>query len=249
MSKKNFAYIFLISIFFFFYSCKKIESPPYISINAYYPLQAGSSYTYRLDSTVLAPFGSALVVHSYLLKDSIESNFYDNSGRLSYRVYRFITDTLQSQPWQYLSTYYITPTSTTIEVMDDNNYRFIKLADPVVNGFSWQGNTYIDTKSAESTVQFMDGWNYTYENVNESYTVPMGTLDSTITILQDTSDVPDVPFSQSLDFYEHVSATEVYAKNIGLIYKEFTHWTWQINPEAAYQDGSYGIKLSLINYQ
>lgn len=238
--------IFICTVCFF--SCKKTETNLYVSDNAYYPLQTGSSFIYRLDSTVLAPFGTALVVDSYLLKDSIESTFNDDAGRLSYRVYRFITDTLQLTGWQYLSTYYITPTATDIEVMDDNNYRFIKLISPVVQGNSWLGNSFIDTKSINSPVQFMDGWNYTYQNVNMPYTVPGGTIDSTVTVLQNEESIPDTTFQQSDPFYEQITAVEVYAKGIGLIYKNFLHWTWQTEPQPAYQDGSYGIQLSLISY-
>ena len=244
--------IFLFVAFgclFFFSSCKKTETAAYIPVNDYYPLQAGSSFIYRLDSTIDAPFGTALVVHSYLLKDSIESTFNDNLGRLSYRVYRYITDTLQLEGWQYLSTYYITPTTTTVEVMDDNNYRFIKLTAPVVNGGSWMGNSFIDTQSGSSTVQYLDGWNYTYQNTNLPYTVVKGEIDSTVTVVQDDETIPDQPFDPNY-YQQRNYSVEVYAKGIGLIYKNFLHWTWQTTPApASFDDDSYGIALSLISYQ
>jgi hypothetical protein len=44
---------------------------------------------------------------------------------------------------------------------------------------------------------------------------------------------------------------EVYAKGIGLIYKEFIRWTYQ-PPTAVnkyFQEGSFGIKLNLIDYK
>ena len=51
-------------------------------------------------------------------------------------------------------------------------------------------------------------------------------------------------------YFEIIIAKEVYAKNIGLISKEFFHETWQ-PPNANSNNGyfeanSYGIKLSII---
>jgi hypothetical protein len=247
MHRIFFFIIFAFAGVLFFFSCKKTEMPAYPAPNDYYPLRIGASFTYRVDSTVLAPFGSALLVVSHDLKDSIVSTFNDDAGRLSYLVYRFITDTLQTQPWQYISTYFITPTSTDIEVVDENNFRFIKLVTPIAAGRSWLGNAYIDTKSVNSNVQYLDGWNYTYENVNMPDTVQRGIIDSTVTVLQQDESTPG-DFSTSDLYYEKNYSVEVYGKGIGLIYKDFLHWTWNQNPEPAYSDDSYGIRLSLISY-
>ncbi len=228
--------------------CKKqTETPVNPSIFDYLPLQTGRVLVYRLDSTVTPPFGVSLVVKSYLLKDSIESSFTDNTGRTSFRINRYITDTLSAQGWNYLSTYYITPATTTIEVVDDNNYRFIKLAAPVMTGQSWKGNAYIDTKSAYSQVTYLDNWDYTYQNVDQPFTVNKGTLDSTLTVLQRDETIPEGPFDPN-NYQQRNYSIEVYAKGIGLIYKGFLHWTWHTSPPpAAYQDGSYGIRLNLID--
>ena len=241
-------YLFVLAtIICVLYSCSKDSltplSPP---VTDYYPMQVGKVLVYRLDSTAITSFGGALTTNSYHLKDSIASTFMDNTGRLSYLVYRFITDTLETKPWQYLNTYYVTPTDQTAELIDDNNLRFLKLASPVSNDFSWQGNTYIDTRSATSPYQYLDGWNYVYHDVNSPYTVLMGTIDSTITILQRDETSPEGPFDPQ--FYQQRNySTEVYAKGIGLIYKEFLHWTWQTTPPPArYADDSYGITLNLM---
>src|SRR5215212_1442848 len=104
-------------------SCKKNDS--FITINNtaanYYPLDTGKIWIYRLDSTTTPAFGTSLVMRSYHIKDSIGVAFMDNTGRESWPVYRFITDTLQQGPWRSLSTYYVTPVDKNIEVMDDNN--------------------------------------------------------------------------------------------------------------------------------
>ena len=231
-------------------SCKKETTTiSFSSLTEYYPLQVGKSLIYRLDSTTTPPFGASLQVISYLAKDSIESIFPDNQGRNSYRVFRYITDTLQTKDWQYISTYYITPTNQSIEVLDDNNLRFIKLHMPILEGFSWKGNKYIETISSSSNVSYLDDWDYTYQNCGMPITVMKGTLDSTITITQRDDTQPAGAFDPS-SYQQRNYAVEVYAKGIGLVYKEFLHWTWQTTPPPAkYEDGSYGIKLTLVDFR
>jgi hypothetical protein len=233
-------------------SCKKESADIQLApLTDYYPLQVGNSYTYRLDSTVYLSFGSIITTVSYLAKDSIVDTYNDNTGRPAFLVYRYLTDTLIKAPFTYNTVYSITPTGKTIEVTDANNLHFINLAQPVTTGTTWIGNAYIDTKSITTDLAYMDNWNYNYQNINAPFMVLKGTIDSTITVLAiDETRPDDSPFDPQY-FKQRDYAEEVYAKGIGLIYKEFTHWVWQpsdnINP-GHYEDGSYGIKLNLVDY-
>ncbi|QEC66953.1 hypothetical protein FRZ67_06440 [Panacibacter ginsenosidivorans] len=232
-------------------SCaKQTETVNLPALSDYYPLQTGKVFIYKLDS-LLIPIsgGSELEVKSYHARDSIADTIRDNIGRLSYRVYRSITDTLESQPWKTIGSYYITPEDNTVEVMDENNLRFIKLKEPLRNDYNWQGNSYIDTRSASSSYQFMDGWNYIYQNAAMPYTVLMGELPNTITVLQEDETSPPGDFDPN-SYQQRNYSIEVYAYGIGLVYKEFLHWTWQTTPPPAkFDNDSYGIRLNLISYR
>lgn len=232
---------------YIFSSCtKKDVLSSSIKAENYYPVSNGKVWIYRLDSTNIPSFGTSLVISSYHLKDSVGSLFTDNAGRDSWVVYRFITDTLEQYPWQSLSSYYITPTASDVEVVEDNNLRFIKLVTPVSEGKTWPGNSYIDTRSPNTPFQYLDGWNYVYKNVDSSYTTLAGVIDSSITILQHDETSPEGPFDPQF-FQQRDYSVEVYANGVGLIYKNFLHWVWQPTPEPAhYADGSYGIILNLI---
>ncbi|HVX51108.1 MAG TPA: hypothetical protein VHB48_13165 [Chitinophagaceae bacterium] len=229
-------------------SCKKqTEQLPLPALADYTALQTGKVLVYRLDSTNIDQSATQLVVTSYLVKDSIASTFTDNAGRLSYTIYRFITDTLSKGPWQPLLTYYVTPGKNTVETVDDKNLRYISLTEPVTDGFSWNGNSYIDTRSATSEYQFMDGWNYTYQNINQPYTTLKGDIDSTITVLQVDDTSPPGEFDPGT-YQQRNYSLEVYGKGTGLVYKTFLHWTWQPTPPPAqYQNDSYGIRLNLMD--
>jgi hypothetical protein len=231
-----------------FYSCKKeTEQLNLPQLADYTALQTGKVLIYHLDSTVVDVSGTQLANRAYLIKDSIAAIFADNTGQPSYRVYRFITDTLAAKPWQVLTTYYITPYDNSVEVVDDNNLRFITLKEPMVEGFSWKGNSYIDTRSATSSYQYMDNWDYTYQNVNMPFTTIKGAIDSTATVLQIDETAPPGPFDPGT-FQQRNYSLEVYGKGIGLVYKEFLHWTWQPGGSSPqYESDSYGFKLNLID--
>jgi len=249
MKLKMFIIVCCGTLVFFMAGCdKQTETLNLPALEAYYPLQTGKVFIYRLDSMLIPFSGSDMLVRSYHARDSIADTIRDNMGRLSYRVFRSIRDTLDAQPWQSIGTYYITPTGHTIEVMDEHNLRFVKLAEPIRNDYSWQGNTYIDTRSAGSPYQYMDGWNYVYQNVGQPYTVLQGTQAHTITVLQQDETSPPGDFDPN-NYQQRNYSVEVYAEGVGLIYKEYLHRTWQVTPPPPkFDNDSYGIKLNLISY-
>lgn len=246
--KKLFTVSLVLCLLAVMTGCKKeSETLDTATLTDYFPLQTGKTFLYRLDSTVLASFGTALTVKSYLAQDSIESTFTDNQGRLSYRIFRLIRDTAGLKPWQFAATFVATPTPQSVEYVD-NNLRFIKLHAPITEGYTWKGHAYIDTKSLNTTVAYLDEWEYEYRNVGQSYQLFNNTYDSTVTVFQQDETTPPGPFDPN-NYQQRNIGTEVYAKGVGMIYKEFLHWTWQTTPPPAkYEDGSYGVKLRLISH-
>ena len=214
----------------------------------YYPIRVGQSFTYRLDSTLYVSFGTRIKVNSYLAKDSVAGTATDNLGRTIYIVYRYLTDTLQKNPYTFGSSYTITPTASTIETTDADNLRYIKLVQPIDALTSWNGNSYIDASSDNTA--YLANWQYRYRNINQPFTVLSGTLDSTLTVLQDSAvnvtDPFDPNFIQSYSY-----SSEVYAKGVGLIYKDLGYYVYQpigtITP--GYTAQSFGIRLNLISHR
>jgi len=238
--------MYLLLIVFALFSCKKqTESLNMIALNDLYPISVGKVFIYKLDSINTADFGKKLVTNSYHAKDSVESTFLDASQRTSFRIYRYTRDTLDIQDWAFAGTYYSTITNEKVEV-NDNNLRVITLASPVSYNTVWLGNSYINTL-LPSPFYFLDNWNYQYQNINYSFTCLKGNIDSTTTVLQQDYQVPQSGFDAG-QYNEKNYSIEVYAKGIGLIYKDFLHYIWQPNTRT-YQDDSYGIRLNLIEYR
>lgn len=249
--KRYFLLFFCFTSFcLLFIGCAKESTAlTFPALSDYYPLETGHVYIYRLDSSLIPLSGSELEVKSYHAKDSIADTIRDNMQRLSYRIYRSVTDTLETQPWRNIATFYVTPEEQTVEYVDDNNLRFIKLKQPLRNDFSWQGNSFIETKAGTSPYRYLDGWDYTYSNVGQPYTVIKGVLDNTITIVQQDETSPPGPFDPG-SYQQRNYSVEVYAKNIGLVYKELLHWTWQTTPPPAkFDNDAFGVKLNLIDYR
>ena len=137
MKKLVAASFVFVSAWFLIVGCESSKETFKTSpLSDYYPLKIGTTLTYRLDSTVPAPFGTALLVKSYQAKDSIESTFIDNQGRVSYRIFRLIRNLAGTQPWRFASTYVATPTQNTIEYVD-NNLRFVKLVSPLKEEYTF----------------------------------------------------------------------------------------------------------------
>ncbi len=242
---KNFIELFCISLFFI--SCKK-ENEKFTteSVSDYFPLQVGKYITYNLDSTVFINFGQKDTVISYQVQDRVDAQITDNLGRTAYRIYRFIRKD-SSEDWVQNNTFTATPTSNSIEYVE-NNLRFLKLEMPVKQDFSWKGNSYIDTYSLLSDMQYLDDWDYIYDSVDAPLTINSLSFDSTIKVFERDESEGDDPSLPSTSYAERSYALEKYAKGIGLIYREFLHWEYQgcSCPEHGFK--GYGIKLSIVDH-
>ncbi|HVM89580.1 MAG TPA: hypothetical protein VMT76_15435 [Puia sp.] len=246
--KKINIFFFSLLLFILFSACQKKGIYQTDQVTDWVQLQPGKTITYRMDSTNYTYFGLYTTVTTYTVQDVVDTTFMDNLNRPTWRVIRYITDSTQTQPWQNLETYTVTPTIQTLEV-DENNLRYIKLSLPFTDGFNWQGNSYIGTSQDNNLdLSYLAGWNYYYDSIGASYNVIAGTIPNTLIVRQaddyggDSSDI-------SSPSYRNYSI-EVYAKGVGLIYKDFLHWFYQppnnTNP-AGYKTG-YGIRLNMIGH-
>lgn len=231
-----------------FAGCEKSEETTMIPISDYAPLLVGKYITYQLDSTVYTDFGVTKEVHSYEVKYEVDAAITDNLNQPAFRVVRYIRP-IAGTMWTPDATFMAKNTGQSLEFVE-NNLRFIKLRQPILNGFSWKGNSYFDTQSQFSALNYMDDWDYQYENVGEPLTLGGLNFTSTITVNHRNEIIgsPEDP-----QFYSEVNTSvEKYAQGVGLIYKDFYHDEYQppttIGGSGYHVDGSYGIRLTAIDY-
>ncbi|HYC29157.1 MAG TPA: hypothetical protein VEB42_10075 [Chitinophagaceae bacterium] len=248
--KKIFTQLTLLAaIVLVFSQCNKKDELTSEPVEDYMNLQVGKYIIYRLDSMKFVNLDTAKA--SYQAKDEIDGTLTDNLGRPSFRVVRYLRDLAGTQPWKESMTYMITVDKSnkgTIEVTE-NNFRYVKLQQPINEGFSWKGNNYISLYSSDPDwdYRFLDDWDYFYENVGQSYTTLSGNVENTLTVNQRDEELgyPDDP----LGYSERNFAYEVYGKGIGLIYKDFLHMQYQpaTGGNPAYRLG-FSIKLNMISH-
>jgi hypothetical protein len=104
-----------------------------------------------------------------------------------------------------------------------NNLRFKKLIFPVTDGDAWQGNRAIDTNDVDN--RYYGGWVYRYSDVGKPYDNGLVSypVTATVTAINDSLNNPDLIDTA---YAERTLMKEVYAYDIGLISREFIHWTY-----------------------
>jgi len=224
-------------------SCSKSsEDFKTVSLDTYSPLVVGKYITYNLDSLVFLPFGGSSVIRNYQVKYSVDGTLTDNLGRPAYRIIRYIRKT-PANPWVPDASFMTVNTGNSIE-FTENNMRYIKLKAPIQEGYSWKGNAYIDTYSLNSEVKYMDGWDYTYEDVHQPKTVGSFHLDSTLVVNQ-REDSLGAPVTPQTQYAEKNISKEIYAKGIGLVFRDFLHWEFQ-RVSTSYT--GYGVTYTMIDH-
>lgn len=232
-----------------FAACKKgneeLNTTP---ISEYTPLEVGKYITYQLDSFRYLPFSLQGVTLSYQVKFVVDGQITDNLGRPAYRIVRQIRVN-PTDAWVNDNSFTAIPGENSFEFID-NNLRFLKLRGPVKDGFTWKGNSYINTTSQFSDFAYLDGWDYMYDSVGAPLSLGSFALDNTIKIAQRDEIIgnPDDPNSYSEINY----GVEYYAKGIGLVYKRIFHSEYQppttIGTTGSYSSDSKGYTLTMIDH-
>jgi hypothetical protein len=227
-------------------ACEKTEeAPATTSMESYYPLQVGKFITYRLDSTVYDNLNTVKVVRSYVVRDMIDEVIKDNLGRDTYRIRRMIRSNSDTTVWTDNATFLVYQDRQRTEFME-NNLRFIKLINPIRDFQTWKGNSYINVQ--DDMLNFYDDWDYFYDLVGQPYELNGTVYPETLTVEQIDELLPEnADTSDKSRFYILTRSSEVYAKGIGLIYKDFLYENWDANSES-YEPNSYGVKLTLLNH-
>lgn len=219
------------------FSCKKqTDDFTLAPLTDYYPLQTGKFIVYQGDSTVFVGLDGVKQQRYFQVKDSIEAEVTDNNGKPGFRIRRFIRDSAGTQPWRDNNTFFVVPVNNSIEYVE-NNLRFIKLRLPITEGFIWRGNSYINYNSnyaGGNEYNFYQLWDYTYAFVGQPYIDNTLNLPETLTV----NHVDDLTGS------ERRYSVEVYAKGIGLVYKDLLYEYTDVNNPP----GGFGIRLVMIEH-
>lgn len=200
MVKKTFLFSLLVSALITANSCKKdIIQLPEPSYREYFNDAVGSYIIYECDSIIYDDFNQSIDTNSFLIKEYFQSTFVDNSGRNAIRVERWKkpADTLN---WFLKDVWSLVKTNVQVEKVEED-VRFIKLVFPVRSALQWNSNA----------LNSLDSRTVAYSKVHEVFSTDSMQFDSTIT-------VENIDPTNLVSEYRN---TEVFAKNVGMIYKKF----------------------------
>jgi len=223
------------------FSCRKANTNTSDLTRNYFPLTLGKSVTYAVDSVYY--FGSVRLkteVKSQL-KYSITDTFTDQLHRLSY-IMDVYSRPYDGAVWYPIRVILITPTATGLLYTQDGT-QYVKLMFPVANGFSWAGNQ--NAQWQDTTYAYLKNWNYTYQNYHLPYFDGYESFDNTVTVLEDNEHVNYQNIDSAVSGYD-TYAEEIYAYNVGMIYKDWTHTTWV---DSSQNKSGYSVVMQAIDNQ
>ncbi len=189
---KHILYIFIP--FFLFTYCKKEDKASSVNFHYdYIPTEVGTWAEYEVREITHTSTGVHDTLH-YLLKEEVALEIEDNNYRFE-RFWRSNTN----ENWEIKDVWTRT-ISPTLFQQTEENINFNKLVFPVKKNQIWNGNAFNN----------QDELLYEYSNLHENYNLNNFNFDSTVTVIQ----------QENINAIEYQTANEVYAKNIGLVYKE-----------------------------
>ncbi len=196
--------IYLLFLIAVFVSChRKVDNTPRLVGKEYYN-NKGSWIVYKVDSIVFSDFGGGTVqkidTFIYQVKEIISEKFTDNAGKETNRIERY-KRAADSLPWQITNVWISNLGDNDLQKVEENN-RYVKLVFPVYENKTWNGNQF----------NSFDALDYTYIGIKQPVVLNGYTFDNTITVLQNDS--------TDDNFIEKSYAKEIYAINIGMVYKQ-----------------------------
>lgn len=197
------------------FGCERItDTFPTISYD-YFPLETGKYKTYQIDSTVYDEYNCSVVVNSFQIKEVTGEMSTDGEGDPFYYVNRFYRKD-SSSAWTLLGIWTEKIESNQLQRVEDNQ-RQIKLVFPLKNERRWDGIVYIRRDTLVPLRggvinQYKDWDDFVISELGEPFVDTVSNTLYTEAVL-----VTQVDKTNNI---ERRFSKEVYAKDIGLVYKE-----------------------------
>jgi len=212
----------------------------------FYPTQIGKYIVYDYDSVIYDDLQRTSLPFTGQVRYETADTFRDAGGRLSYVIK---VERRQNNTDNFVANdvIYVTPTDAHLE-FSQKNLTFIKLIFPVSNGESWNGNAMIPTNDPDPAYNEFDddAWNYTYANFDTDYQPGAKLYEHTVTVNQIDDQLNDPAVDSTAYAYKNFSK-EVYAYNVGMVYRERVYWEFQPKPGGSGYKKGYSIIMRAVD--
>ena len=223
--------LFYLSIVWIVSSCSSSTVEPDAARlgYTYFPLEEKSFAIYEVEETIYS-LTATPVTRNYQIKEVIAEPFRDLSNEEAFKVMRYSRQSTTAD-WE-LDSVWVAKRTANRAIRTENNRSFVKLIFPVEESQKWNGNVLNELGADE----------YEFSQVAKPFTIANQPYTSTATVMQ----VNDSSACNMKRVYE------VYAQDIGLIYKEkiLVDYRQTNNICEGLGDIQAGIQLyqKLINY-
>ena len=230
MIKLSIKYIIFIFSVLVFISCENnnnTEIQKDLYGKQFFPLTVGNTLIYKITHINIDAPSEIYDTTIYYLKEIVESYHIDNESDTAYRIERYTSP--DKNHWTINQIWSAKRTTLTAEKVEENQ-RIVKLRFPVAVNQQWNGNLFNN----------LDAKIFKIRDINFNYSIDNQQFEDCVLVVHDSL------LSLVYKNYE----CEIYAKNIGLIYKEITHISSQIiNPLIMIENRAkilYVLKQELI---
>ena len=175
-----------------------IEIDPADTGQTFYPLSTGDHREYEVTQIKYSILKLPDTLR-YFLKEEVGESYINQTGSTTFTLTRYkrSNDTLA---WEMDSVWSVIKSETNV-VVTENNIPYVKLIFPVLDQKQWDGNAF----------NIFEKELYSYENIYQPFSSGNMDYNSTIKVIQSYNQDPIVRWDVR---------SEIYAENIGLIYKE-----------------------------
>jgi len=245
MTKKIFAFFLLTTISTLsFVSCKKHKDEVADPTRNYFPLIFGKSVTFAVDSIYYDETTCSQYHVKSQMKYVITDTFTDRKNftyKLSY-ILDVFTRPYEGAVWKPTSVILVNPTATGLFWTQDN-VKYNKMIFPITEGLTWKGNSNAPVNDTDYS--FLKDWTYAYHDVHKSYNTGYVNFDNTVTVIENDESV-NYPAIDSGVAAMRTFSKAVYAYNVGLVYRELTHWTYRANNSQCVN--GYSVMMQAIDH-
>jgi len=177
--------------------CQSDTSDPVTPGYDYFPLETGRYIIYDVNERHYS-LNTAPIQRLYQIKEVVGASYTDVTGRQAYRLLRY-RRSVESQPW-LADSIWSGRLVDSEAIRTENGVDFVKLRFPVSDRLRWNGNRYNAVGEDE----------YEARNSGQSYRVSDKQFNETVTVVA----------QQDSTLLSQDKRIEVYAEQVGLIYKE-----------------------------
>jgi len=191
-------YGLIVTLVFMFSACNKQENPPAIKGPEYFPYSAGNERIFQVDSFLHSTLNDDIIHVPLLMKERVVQVFRNGEGEEALRIERwFSRDTGKTYTLHGVLSAGLKEDHVW---WNEENRRFVKLSFPVRLNKSWNGNAY----------NAMGRRDYRYTAVESPFENGRMLF----------SDALLVQMQADSNFIERAFEREVYANDVGLVYRE-----------------------------